>query len=301
MGDSGVRRMPSIRKLSSGLRPKNQTFPKRLLPARIDAHFWEPPMHTQIGGQIWQILMHTQSQFFNGIGVYFWERPMYTNPQFFKLNKGFRFRPERGKKTIEQLIRLISPKDSNLPHYLLLPEGIPLSLVPKGRYNDGLTRDEMFFYNARESLSRYKDKKGIFFINYTGHQGPVAAVLAELGIPLYWQIDASSAVASGRIINQIQDWIKEISSNQQENDRNLGVILEPNHGFGGTNIRTEKLPSLEYLKKNGITEIVIFSEDKYGDSKRIENVNWPDKNFQNYFKYMEKNGIKVTIIGLDNE
>ena len=185
-----------------------------------------------------------------------------------------------------------SPVDSGLSNNVTFGD-VPGDYYPVGRPGDGMKRDAMFYNHAKESLQPFTNTKGTVFINYTGHEGPVAAALAEHNIPLAWQISTPNE----RVIQQIQDYHRELGANNSSNDSNLGIILEPNHG--GNTINLSNLPSLEYLRQRGLTEVVILSEDIYGTSNTLGSVKYPDSNFQDYLKGLESNGIKVKIIGLD--
>jgi len=227
-----------------------------------------------------------------------WEKDQYTQLDFFKINSNI-YRREGAKTPVSDLIKIIQPSKNGkllIPHFFDLPPGLPYSFIPSGRIEDGLKRDEMFYSTAKTEMDKLKNSTNTLFINYTGHQGPVAAVLAENGIPLSWQVKGDE-----RIINSLQDWISFIEKNTCSNNTNTGLILEPDHDRR-TRIDVSNLPSADYLKEKGIRSVVVFAEEAFGGSYALSQ--FPDTNdpaFKIYLLNLEQSGIDVKIIGLDKE
>jgi hypothetical protein len=177
--------------------------------------------------------------------------------------------------------------------------GAPDSLIPSGRLNDGLRRDEIYFINAQESLKNRNMANTVFF-NYTGHQGSVAAALAQRGVPSSWNLTLSE-----RIADQLQDWVPFITSHKVNTRLNShGVILEPSHALGldgNGKINISQLPNPETLKKQGITTIAIFTEDKFGVNIDLQGfmTRAPNREFAEYLSTLQQSGLVIHFIGLE--
>jgi hypothetical protein len=215
-----------------------------------------------------------------------WKFPQYRIPNFFEINKDIYHRPLARLSPVE-LQSKFQPRSKQwldvFGHSIETPSDMPAGFSPIGRIGDGLKRDEMFHQHAQTIIqNRYQNAKNTLFINYTGHEGPVAAALAKRNIPTYWRLTASS-----RILDQMQDWREDVTQSNGKNDSNAGLILEPNHGGGGSvPITLSQLPDIATLKAKGITKIVVFTEDTYSekaphDYRKVES-NWPDLEFRQF-------------------
>lgn len=181
-------------------------------------------------------------------------------------------------------------------HFFALPTKLPQDFISTGRYGTSLERDESFYTNARERLHRI-DIRHKFFINYTGHQGPVGAALAERYIPVYWQV-----FTKDRIVNTVQDYRLSFVNNKFSVKESAALMTEPKHQIDQTVLfQTHGLPDAEDLKREGINEVVVFGEDDPKKYISVDTFNCPNQNFRDYLKKLERNGIRITIYGLDSD
>lgn len=210
-------------------------------------------------------------------------------------------RKEHTRLDISALTQAIKPKSLEDPfhksletsHFFTVPKDFPSQFTPTGRIGEGLTRDESFYSAANSYLSSRTDLHHLMFYNYTGHQAPVGAALADKGVPVYWQLNGDE-----RIINAAQDYHESFQNNRFEITDSAAILLEPNHG--GTVILTDRLPTGATLKAAGIYEIVVFSEDPFeNQSIDLATSHMPDRNFKDYLVSLQSQGIKITIVGLE--
>ncbi|MCQ9207221.1 MAG: HEAT repeat domain-containing protein, partial [Omnitrophica bacterium] len=224
-----------------------------------------------------------------------WEKPRYSNPKFFELNPDISRRPLDKRLAIEGLRQIATPKRNPLgiSHFLSIPGAIPMNIVPTGRIGDNIELDDRYYENAKKTLASMKDAKQTCFINYTGHQGPVGACLAQMDIPVYWQL-----VANERVLNALQDFAEYFQNNTFENDSNFAIVLEPKHAFIGVDILS--LPSIYKLKNSNIKEIVVFSEDELGKTTNLRDFqkSGAEQEFADYLSELQKAGFPVKIVGL---
>lgn len=223
-----------------------------------------------------------------------YEESIYKNLQYFtNASKSIDRKADRGKYPIRELLKKIIPRDHKLIQRVQLSKRIPLDLIPYGRMGDAIDRDYTFYRYAKEFMENNCDSNTLY-INYTGHAGPVAAVLAEHNIPTYWQMDLSTSdIAEDRIVGQIQDYIDTIAKNNGTNNTNMGLILEPPHGFQDT-IINENLPSAMRIKQQGIKNVIIFTEDPY-IGKKTETAKHLSK-IISYIKSIEDAGVEVKFV-----
>ena len=222
-----------------------------------------------------------------------WEQPKY-NPDFFKVNPGTYHR-ENAKYDISSLQMVAIPKSDafGIKNYFRIPRRLPEDFVPLGRLNDALKTDEIFFKNTKSILdAKYKNTSNTFFINYTGHQGPVGAALSELNTPVFWQIFGDE-----RIINSLQDWKESYMSNNFKNDTNACLLLEPNHGI--PQINYDDLPPINTLKEKGINSFVVFTENRYGGSYTTDDLPNIDPPIIKYLQEAKAAGIDIHVEGVD--
>lgn len=227
-----------------------------------------------------------------------WKKPKYTLPNFFEINQRLiKYFRKNENHSISKLLLMIQPPSNaflSMPHHFNLPEGLPADFIPLGRIEDGLRRDEMFYKHAKITMLKYKNAENTIFFNYTGHQGGVATALAEQSIPLYWQLDGNE-----RIINSLQDWIGIIANNSNKKRTCAGIMLEPNHGLGS--LDASHLPKAEYLQEHGITNIIVFSENRFGRKYSLDAISEKnDPELILYLQNLEKQGFKITVIGLEH-
>lgn len=235
-----------------------------------------------------------------------WREPRYTIPDFFLKNPGIYRKKGIPSRSADALRKMLQPKmnpwQDILGHRIDFPSEMPAEFIPTGRIGDGLKRDEVFYRNAVVVMKkRYSEAKNILFVNYTGHEGPVAAALAKNKISSHW-----SLTASPRILDQIRDWVDEIArASQDALDSNVGLILEPNHG--PTRIETWILPEVGEIQGRGIHKIVVFSEDRYSQSSPLPgsyrqlSKHWPDPEMEEFLNDANQLGIQIVVEGLESQ
>ncbi len=227
------------------------------------------------------------------------QAPIYTRKLYFKnASECIERKCGRGKFSIQELLEKISPKNNNLKHTMRL-SNVPRSLIHYGRKGDTIDRDYMFYIYA-QNFMREHSSSNTLFINYTGHSGPVAAALAEHNIPTYWQMDLSEDnIAEDRILGQIQDYINIITKNENTNNSNLALMLEPPHSFIPTVIQSA-LPSIEALKLQKIRKIVIFTEDPFGEeTNECPNSDTFFLGIKSFVDKLTQSGFEIEFVGLD--
>ncbi|OEH45872.1 hypothetical protein lpari_03191 [Legionella parisiensis] len=193
----------------------------------------------------------------------------------------------RTRHDLQTLLEIVTPSQKVLSkfrgelHFVRLNRSD--DVIPKGRNFITKAVDEEICANTNALLEKLNTLHGLdnlLFINFTGHEAPVASALYRNGVDCIWQLSIlNDPTTQTRIMDQLQDALPRaelLSQSPESRDSSLGLILEPNHGF--TTIDAKKLPSLEQLKEFGIKQVVLLTEKNYNHGKCI----YPLDN--NYFR-----------------
>jgi len=226
-----------------------------------------------------------------------WEHPAHTMPDF--LTKNDIYHKEDVKHDISALKKIVAPKENpyNIRQFFTIPDELPSNFTPQGRFGQFLKRDEEFFRNTKAILKeKYQDVSHSFFINFTGHQGSIGAALSEVNIPVFWQV-----IGDDRIINSLQDWKESFIKNDNSNNTNAALLLEPSHWIPATSILFGLLPQINTLKENGIKHLIVFTELLYGRSYSL--ADFPAKSDPPFLSYIQdaSKHLEVIIEGTDYE
>ncbi|MCE0722917.1 MULTISPECIES: hypothetical protein [Legionella] len=188
------------------------------------------------------------------------------------------FEMRRTQHDLQTLVDIVTPSQKVLSrfgselHFIRLKS--PSDVIPKGR--DFITKavDEVFRDNTHAVLAELNTQHRLdntLFINFTGHEAPVASALYMNGVDCIWQLSImNDQTSQTRIMDQLQDALPRdqlLSQSPTSHDASLGLILEPNHGF--TAIDATKLPTLGQLKEFGIKQVVVLTEKNYNQGKCI--------------------------------
>jgi len=140
------------------------------------------------------------------------------------------------------------------------------------------------------------------FLNFTGHGATVAAALAGLNIPIFWQM-TTWGLATETNFNTIRDYQERLRKNKFTDATNLAIILYPPHVPSDPGPKIDKLPPADILKRAGIESVVIFTEDDFtGNPIMLEKTEDYHKSpFYRYIDYLNARGLKIVPIGLDSE
>ena len=172
---------------------------------------------------------------------------------FLKAVKENEYKVGRAMKTVKELKQLLLTDNSDI-HFSECDE----NLIVLGRANDYIDRDYVFYVNAQNALNEIEIENS-FFINYTGHCGPVGAVLAKKGVPLIWNLYLENeAFVEKRIVEQIQDYYFDLES-KPKSKNSLGLMLECQHGEFEPFV-VQNFPTIEFLKEKNIKDVYIFVE-----------------------------------------
>lgn len=194
-------------------------------------------------------------------------------------------------------------------HFIRL-ESLDSNFIPLGREEGSLRRDEGFAQNLEKYLQTQVLKQllaNTLFINYTGHEGPVASALNKFGIECIWQVkiaDAHLSYTGKRISEQLHDWTDpEQLKKTSLNPTCFGLILECAH-YCSSHIDITQLPSETGLAAMGISSIVIFTEENFNElnpSQDFTANSVPyDPEFGNYLRRLSKN-YSIQVVGIDDD
>jgi len=227
-----------------------------------------------------------------------WEEHRYIDSDFLEKNKGLIGKVNSlPRLTLAELLEIIEPKDRLFPHFIGLPMDIPPSLKLTGRLGYAETRDKNYYEMAKQSIAELGDSfKDALMINYTGHQAPVGAAIAEHNIPIYWQMTANQ-----RILNAIKDYYPYFKNNTLQNHyNNYSVLLEAPHSPADV-ISISLLPNAKQLQDLGISQIILFTENISGKKYTLSDLSMTNvrPEFIDYLEELYVNGIKPIIIGLE--
>ncbi|HHF0526565.1 TPA: hypothetical protein ACTUT5_002759 [Legionella anisa] len=228
-----------------------------------------------------------------------------------KPTKSFEMRI-RTQHDLQTLVEIVAPSQKVLSkfgdelHFIHLNS--PHDVIPQGRNFITKAVDEEFRNNTHAVLAKLSTQGGLdhtLFINFTGHEAPVASALYINGIDCIWQLSImNDQTSQTRIMDQLQDALprdKLLSQSPTTYDSSLGLILEPNHGF--TQIDTTKLPSLEQLKEFGIKQVVVFTEKNFNQGKCIytldNNYFRCEKEFYQWLQSLSPD-FNVLVVGVSN-
>lgn len=228
--------------------------------------------------------------------IKWFEDASYTRFQYFANTcKCIKYKKGRGKYTVRELCSAFSgPLDS-----VTLSPNLSESLIVYGRKGDTIDRDNEFYVHTKKAINQNMSKT--LFINYTGHCGPVAAALCEKGVTnLIWNLKLDTDnIAEERILGQLQDYSQSIINSERKESKNIGLLLEPAHGFAQT-IDYDNLPRIKTLKKMGIEHVVVFVEKPFDEECSIEYIEKQrDLLFKQYIQSFIDASITVSIIGVD--
>ncbi|WP_392537788.1 hypothetical protein [Legionella sp. 227] len=147
-------------------------------------------------------------------------------------------------------------------------------VVPKGRHFITKSIDKNMKDTTNRVLAKLDDLDRLdntLFINFTGHEAPVASALYMNGIDCIWQLSIlCDETSQTRIMDQLQDSLPRdelLARASVSHDSSLGLILEPNHGF--TEIDAEKLPSWDQLSAFGVKQVILLTEKNYNQGKCV--------------------------------
>ena len=224
------------------------------------------------------------------------EDERYTDFQYFENTcKSIKYKKGRGMYTVKDLYSIFSgPFDS-----VMLSPNLSESLIVYGRIGDTIDRDNEFYIHTKRAISKSISKT--LFINYTGHCGPVAAAMCENGVTnLIWNLKLDTAnIAEERILGQLQDYSQSIINTERKGNENIGLLLEPAHGFERT-INYENLPSIDVFKRMGIEHVVILIEKPFDETCSMEDIEkLKDSLFKKYIHLFIDAGITASVIGVD--
>lgn len=171
-------------------------------------------------------------------------------------------------KPSEEVLSKLGPEIHYI-HFSSSPD-----VIPKGRHFIPQAIDKKIKDTTLAVLAALDARQGLdhtLFINFTGHEAPVANALYMHGIDCIWQLSiVSDETSQIRIMDQLQDSLPRdelLLHSPQLHDSSLGLILEPNHGF--TEIEEEKLPAWDRLKEFGIQQVVLLTEKNFNQGKCI--------------------------------
>ena len=225
-----------------------------------------------------------------------WHKKDYYHDEQALLNtiKENKYKVGRQTKTIGQIKELLSNEESFVSF-----SACDDKLIPFGRSNTYINRDYIFFQNTKNALKNLEPKNALF-INYTGHCGPVGAALKSKNIPLIWNLKLDEdALAEKRIIEQIQDYYNELSTPENHEICNLGLMLESPHGDFET-FEVSKLLTSSQLKQKQIKKIYIFVEEPADKPIMLADCNFYNDAFSNYAKLLS-NDFEIKIIPIDEK
>ncbi|HHF7374110.1 hypothetical protein [Legionella bozemanae] len=184
----------------------------------------------------------------------------------------------RTRHDLQTLVEIVTPSQKVLStfggeiHFIRLNR--PHDMIPKGRSFITKAIDEEISANTNAVLAELNTQHGLdntLFINFTGHEAPVASALYMNGIDCIWQLSImNDQTSQTRIMEQLQDALPRdelLSQSPTSHDSSLGLIIEPNHGF--TAVDATKLPTLKQLKEFGIKQVVVLTEKNYNQGKCI--------------------------------
>ena len=179
-------------------------------------------------------------------------------------------RSDRGKFTLGELFEIIANGNPLLDSFLSIGDDIPLNLIPYGRNEqEFIDRDYTYYIYTKRLLDILGESlNNTLIINMTGHEGAVAAALAEKNIPCNWQISINSNMVSKRIAEQLQDYSNIILRNNFSNNLCTGLILEPKHSSYEETIDINRLPNINTLKKMGIKKCLVLTEDTFNSHSK---------------------------------
>ncbi len=216
------------------------------------------------------------------------------------------------QQNLQSLLETVKPsqhvlsKLGNEIHFICLNRSS--ELIPKGRNFITKGVDQNIKDNTHAVLVQLNTQHQLdntLFINFTGHEAPVASALYMNGIDCIWQLSVMhDETSQTRIMDQLQDELPRdelLLQSPTSNDCSLGLILEPNHGF--TEIDVEKLPSFEQLKAWGIKRMVLLTENNYNQGKCIhpldENYFKSEAKFYHWLQLLSQD-LSLLIIGVGN-
>lgn len=224
------------------------------------------------------------------------EEPFYTNFQFFPNTcKSIKYKKGRGMYTVGELSSIFSGQFDSVT----LSPNLPESLIVYGRTGNNIDRDNEFYIHTKNAINPNTSKT--LFINYTGHCGPVAAALCENGITnLIWNLKLDTdSIAEQRILGQLQDYSQSLMISERKDSDNIGLLLEPAHGFDQT-IDYYKLPSVGIFQRMGIDHVVILVEKPFDETCSVEDIETlKDEYFKEYIKSFIDAHISVSVVGVN--
>lgn len=224
------------------------------------------------------------------------EKKYYTDFQYFSNTcESIEYKKGRGMYTVGELSDIFSGQFDSVT----LSPNLPESLIIYGRKGDTIDRDNEFYVHTKMVINPSVSKT--LYINYTGHCGPVAAALCENGITnLIWNLKLDiDNNAEERIIGQLQDYSQSLMNPERKKSDNIGLLLEPAHGFDQT-IDYDNLPSVEIFKRLGMEHVVVFVEKSFDETCSIQDIEaLEDENFKKYIKSFINAHISVSAIGID--
>lgn len=187
---------------------------------------------------------------------------------------------------------------------LTIPAGVPSDVVPFGRFNSDLRRDEAYLAATEKVLDRLGVLPGdTFFINYTGHQGAVGAALAHRGVPVYWGLTINE-----RIADALQSFFPDLATRgpahtqERVSPSATAIMLEPYHlrvGDFRSDIDVAKLPDSTMLRA-AAKKVIVFTEDHAGKEPSVDDVHLPrpDEPFRDYLRSLSAAGVEVRVQGV---
>ncbi|VEB35714.1 hypothetical protein [Legionella cherrii] len=190
-------------------------------------------------------------------------------------NDEFNRTPHRNLKT---LLQTLNPSEELLSklgqpmHYIRFNSSH--EVVPKGRHFITKSIDKSIKDTTNRVLAELDALDRLdntLFINFTGHEAPVASALYSNGIDCIWQLSiVCDETSQTRIMDQLQDSLPRdelLSRASALHESSLGLILEPNHGF--TEIDVEKLPSWNQLSAFGVRQVILLTEKNYNQGNCV--------------------------------
>ncbi|CAM2948418.1 Uncharacterised protein [Legionella steigerwaltii] len=188
---------------------------------------------------------------------------------------------------LKKLLETLKPSKEILsrlgPQMHFIRFNSPDDVIPKGRHYIIKKIDKNIEDTTNKVLAELAAQHGLdntLFINFTGHEAPVANALYMNGIDCIWQLSIlCDETSQTRIMDQLQDSLPRdelLLLASASHDSSLGLILEPNHGF--TAIDAEKLPSWDQLRAFGVKQAILLTEKNYNQGKCVHPLD------KNYFK-----------------
>ena len=213
---------------------------------------------------------------------------------FLKEIKNNKYKVGMSSKSIKEIKLLL-----NTPHSDVKFSDCDENLIVLGRANSFADRDYKFFINTQNTLSSITTKNSLF-INYTGHCGSVGAALASNKIPLIWVLDLSDdARAEKRVIEQLQDYFSELSTQPTHDNHCFGLMLECPHGDFET-FDIKNFPTIEFLKENNIKNVYVFVEEPAETTVLFDDYNFYHDAFKEYLVGLKSN-FNLKLIPVDEK